>query len=483
MSEGGTFTELPEGWAWAKLGEIADSALGKMLDRKKGGDHPVPYLRNVNVQWGRINTQDVLIMSIPPEQQEFFRVRKGDLLVCEGGEVGRCAVFEAGDEKYLAFQKALHRVRPLGGVSSSYLRYYLEYLHVTGGFDKFTTGSTIKHLPQQQLKRLPVRVPPVQEQRRIVAVLEQQLSRLDVANATLHASGRRIDRYLQTVLHRMTSDYGMVRLRDVLASGLANGRSVPTRVGGFPVLRLTALSDTYVDFAQRKEGDWGEGEAAPFLVQQGDFLIARGNGSLPLVGRGALVADIPTPVAFPDTMIRVRPDTSKVLSDYLRIIWSSLAVRRQIESRARTTAGIHKVNQKILGGIEFPLPDLPTQRALCAQWFSTEQQARQLTHTVSVSKRRSVTLHRSLLAEAFTGRLVAQDSTDEPASELLARISAERVVAGVTTPRRRSPRQAPAQRKRIQDTKPTLGAPPPLPTDAPTLSSATQPTLDLEIPS
>jgi type I restriction enzyme S subunit len=362
-----------------------------------------------------------------------------------------------------------------------YLTLWLRSPAFTGLAAKHQGRSVLPKINKEDLAKLPVPVPPVEEQRRIAAMLEEQLSRLEVASESLHVSDRRIDRYLQAVLHRMASTYETVRLEDVLASGLTNGRSVPTRAGGFPVLRLTALSDTYVDLAQCKEGDWEEGQAAPFLVKQGDFLIARGNGSLSLVGRGALVAEIPTPVAYPDTMIRVRPNTTKVLPGYLRMIWSSLAVRRQIEHRARTTAGIYKVNQRILSEIEFPLPDLPAQRVLCAQWSEVEQQARHLRRTVSVSKRRGATLRQSLFTEAFAGRLVPQDPADEPVEVLLARVQAERETTRGKRARRRSLRQAPVQRKRTRDTASAPDAPAPLPTDAP--AATTQPTLDMEIPS
>ena len=105
-------SDLPLGWTWTTLGEIAETSLGKMLDRgKDSGQHSVPYLRNVNVQWGQIDLSDIKAMEIPPAQQELFRLHTGDLLVCEGGEVGRCAIW-TGSSEYMAFQKALHRVRP-----------------------------------------------------------------------------------------------------------------------------------------------------------------------------------------------------------------------------------------------------------------------------------------------------------------------------------------------------------------------------------
>ncbi len=169
-------TELPPGWAETILGEIADTSLGKMLDRGRAtGEHLVPYLRNVNVQWGRIDVDDVLTMDISPEEQSFFRLEPGDLLVCEGGEIGRCAIWP-GQPGYMAFQKALHRVRPRKGIEAKYLRFLMEHMSLAGLLVSYSTGSTIKHLPQQRLRRITLHLPPTAEQRRIVAVLEDQLS-------------------------------------------------------------------------------------------------------------------------------------------------------------------------------------------------------------------------------------------------------------------------------------------------------------------
>jgi hypothetical protein len=174
-------SDLPSGWTQTTLDEIADTSLGKMLDRGKSqGDYLVPYLRNSNVQWGHIDLDDVLTMDIPLEEQGFFGLQPGDLLVCEGGEIGRCAIW-AGGSGYMAFQKALHRVRPHEGIPAKFLLYLLEYLSKTGVLSSFATGSTIKHLPQEQLRRLPVSLPPSAEQQRIVATLEDHLSRLSAA--------------------------------------------------------------------------------------------------------------------------------------------------------------------------------------------------------------------------------------------------------------------------------------------------------------
>ncbi|WP_157439485.1 hypothetical protein [Aeromicrobium sp. Root344] len=151
-------------------------------------------------------------------------------------------------------------------------------------------------------------------------------------------------------------------MSELLASPLANGRSVPTQAGGFPVLRLTALRNGTIDLNERKGGAWTREDAERFLVRAGDFLIARGNGSLNLVGRGGLVGSDPDLVAFPDTMIRVRPDTTRLEPRYLAAAWTAPATRTQIEDSARTTAGIYKINQAHLGAIRIPVPPLAEQR-------------------------------------------------------------------------------------------------------------------------
>lgn len=172
-------TDLPEGWAQSTLGDIAETALGKMLDRTRTrGLPPIPYLRNVNVQWGRIDIHDVLTMEMDSDEQEYFRLQPGDLMVCEGGEVGRCAIWQAPVE-YMAFQKALHRVRLKEGIEPRFIRYFLEHQTFSGVLATFTTGTTIKHLPQQQFRLLPLALPPRAEQRRIVEALDDHLSRLE----------------------------------------------------------------------------------------------------------------------------------------------------------------------------------------------------------------------------------------------------------------------------------------------------------------
>lgn len=190
------------------------------------------------------------------------------------------------------------------------------------------------------------------------------------------------------------------RLRELLAEPLANGRSVKDRAGGFPVLRLTAMTAAGIDLRKSKEGDWTADEAKRFLVKQGDVLIVRGNGSLKLVGRAGLVGPVDQPVAYPDTLIRVRPDLKQIDARYLSLAWSSDVVRRQIESMARTTAGIYKVNQRGLEEVEVPFPPLDEQLRIVEILEGHLSRLDAATANLRTASRRAAALKKSILLDS-----------------------------------------------------------------------------------
>ncbi|MBY8289322.1 restriction endonuclease subunit S [Vibrio fluvialis] len=159
--------ELPNGWEWCRFGNVATSRLGKMLDKSKNVGAPLPYLRNTNVQWHKFDLDDVKLMKIEDSEREEFLVLPGDLLICEGGEPGRCAIWE--DEKQeIYFQKALHRARPLGQCLPEYLQVCLTVDAANGVLDNYFTGATIKHFVGAKLNNYIHPLPPVEEQKRIV---------------------------------------------------------------------------------------------------------------------------------------------------------------------------------------------------------------------------------------------------------------------------------------------------------------------------
>ena len=132
------------------------------------------YLRNINVRWGCFDLTDVLKMRFKDDEVERYIIEKGDLVLCEGGEPGRCAIWDKANP--IMFQKALHRIRCHGGVLNEYLKYVIEDYAKANKLEEYYTGSTIKHLTGESLVSILFPLPPVKEQERIVQEIQRYLS-------------------------------------------------------------------------------------------------------------------------------------------------------------------------------------------------------------------------------------------------------------------------------------------------------------------
>ena len=132
------------------------------------------YLRNINVRWGCFDLTDVLKMRFKDDEVERYMIEKGDLVLCEGGEPGRCAIWDKANP--IMFQKALHRIRCYGGVLNEYLKYVIEDYAKANKLEEYYTGSTIKHLTGESLVSILFPLPPVKEQERIVQEIQRYLS-------------------------------------------------------------------------------------------------------------------------------------------------------------------------------------------------------------------------------------------------------------------------------------------------------------------
>jgi type I restriction enzyme S subunit len=172
---------IPEDWEISTVGREFEIKLGKMLDAEKNVGVPKPYLGNKAVQWGRIDISDLPTVPMSRSDIDTFRLRKGDLLACEGGEVGRAAIWDAPiDECY--YQKALHRLRPLRGFDSRLMAAFLRQWSDRGLLVNYVTQTSIAHLPREKFLEIPMALPPLPEQRAIAAALsdvDALLAKLD----------------------------------------------------------------------------------------------------------------------------------------------------------------------------------------------------------------------------------------------------------------------------------------------------------------
>lgn len=167
------------GWTQAKVDELFDMQLGKMLNPKaRLTSNPLPYVGNRHVLWDQVDCADPEYMDFSPTEREKFRLRAGDLLVCEGGEVGRTAIWRDELEECY-FQKAIHRLRPKNErILPAYMLAFMWRAAETGGFLHLTVQTSIAHLPQEKLALLDVHLPTRPEQERMVAVLDASYAEL-----------------------------------------------------------------------------------------------------------------------------------------------------------------------------------------------------------------------------------------------------------------------------------------------------------------
>jgi len=173
VQKGTPIGQVPQSWDVVPLGERYQVQLGKMMsDAARNGAGHVPYIRNANVQWNRLDLEDVATMSLSEREREKFALRTSDILACEGRHVGKAALWR--DEIAGAcYQKALHRLRRLSDRDvPEYLLHCLQYYSWTGRFVAETGETTIPHLPAERFRAMLFPFPPCIEQQEIASAIE-----------------------------------------------------------------------------------------------------------------------------------------------------------------------------------------------------------------------------------------------------------------------------------------------------------------------
>ncbi len=195
----GDITKNTKTWKLHLFGEICESRLGKMVDEKQQtGLHLKPYLRNQNVQWDKVDITNISQMDFDEKDRVTFQLQGGDLLICEGGEVGRTAIWR-NELSECYFQKAIHRARPnLDLAVSEYILWAMYALSQSGGFSDFISQSTIAHLTGEKLKKLPVPLPPLALQREFAARVGEARG----VQAAQERSSERVEALYQSMLSR-----------------------------------------------------------------------------------------------------------------------------------------------------------------------------------------------------------------------------------------------------------------------------------------
>ena len=169
--------ELPTGWEWVYFGEIAQHNSGKTLDKGRNKGVLRDYITTSNLYWGEFELDNVKQMPIEESELERCTAKKGDLLICEGGEAGRAAVWAF--DKEVCFQNHVHRARMYQNISPFYAYRYFEKLNATGEIENYRKGVGISNMSGKALASVIFALPPLAEQHRIVAKVDELMALCD----------------------------------------------------------------------------------------------------------------------------------------------------------------------------------------------------------------------------------------------------------------------------------------------------------------
>ncbi len=289
---------IPDAWSTSTVGEYFDIQLGKMLDAEKNIGVPKPYLGNKSVQWGRIDIAELSEMAMSSTDITRYRLRQGDLLVCEGGEVGRAAIWESPIEECY-YQKALHRLRPKRYFNVRLMQALLQHWANNNLLTNFVTQTSIAHLPKEKFQTIPLPVPPNAEQEAIASALSEidvLISSLDqliakkrdiqqAAMQQLLTGQRRLPGFSGEWEVKRLGDFGQC-LRGVSYKGDADLLAYDTDET-YRLLRSNNVQQSAIDVDGLQFVN-ARCVSSHQVLKPKDILICMANGSKDLVGKAGL---------------------------------------------------------------------------------------------------------------------------------------------------------------------------------------------------
>jgi type I restriction enzyme, S subunit len=427
-------SELPSGWSLGTLpdliasdGVFSDGDWVESKDQDPNGDVRLIQLADVGDGYYRDRSARFLTMA-KARQLDCTFLTRGDVLVARMPDpLGRACCFP-GDAKPAVTAVDVCIIRPgKGSVNPRWLMHAINAPQLRSAMAPYEKGTTRKRISRSNLGRLSLPVPPLAEQERIVAAIEEQLSRLDTGVAALRSAQRRLQQLRdQDIFALITGKGAKVRLGEICDIRLGRQRSPKNHSGPNMVPYLRAANVTWdgLDLTDVKQMNFAPAEVSTYRLQRGDVLVAEASGSASEVGKPAIWDESIPVCCFQNTLLRLRSE--RLVSEYLYLVLLALA-RSGAFARASKGVGIHHLSKAGISNLEIEVPSKETQHELVATITDQQEWYEALDRAISMGLQRASRLRLSVLAAAFSGKLALQDSSDEPASILLKRIAAGRV--------------------------------------------------------
>lgn len=367
-----------------------------------------------------VEVGDILICKINPRINRIWRVQEP-----------KEPIEQIASPEYLIF-------RPLDPAMADYLMWYCRSPLFRDWLTSHVEGVTGSHtrVKSPVVLRHPVPVPPIDEQRKIVAAIEEQLSRLEAAKADLASAGRRLQTLgsalLSSALLQLPAQAGesspetglplrwtWMRIGSFLREPLRNGHSATASGNGLGVrtLTLTAVTKRHFSETHTKLTSADPERVKDLWLRAGDLLIERSN-TPDLVGTAALYEGPDGFSIFPDLLIRIRPD-GRVLPAYLEVVLRAPATRAYFRKVAKGISGsMPKIDQRDIEALWVPVPPVDEQTAIVTAVRGQFEVLDRLADVIRKALKRAERFRAALLASAFTGNLVSAGFNSDAATVL-----------------------------------------------------------------
>lgn len=455
----------PEAWQTAKLSELAIYVLGGDWGKDAGFESP-DYTAGLCIRgaefrnWNEDKGSTASLRKIKKSSLANRILQDGDILVeISGGgpeqPVGRTVLI---DHVVLSHAPQLPKIctnfvrllRTTNGIDSRFLNSFLQFFYASGEIRDFQAGSNnLRNLKFNDYLEIDIPLPPLKEQHRIVAKIEELFSELDNGIANLKAAQAQLKVYRQALLKHAFEGKGLIQqgliaqpfgdeyiftLGDVIQT-LGQGWSprcleTPSQSDDvWGVIRTTAIQPLHFDDTKNKQLPDALTPRPHLEIIPGDVLITRA-GPRTRVGIACFVKDSRPKLMLCDKAYRLQVDKKKILPQYLVMLLNTSEVLNELEKLKSgiSDSGLNLTQDKFLT-LKIMVPSLEHQQYILDDLDTKLSEVDQLDQTVTASLQQAEALRQSILKKAFSGQLVPQDPNDEPASTLLARITAERAVA------------------------------------------------------
>ncbi len=401
---------LPNDWVESNLGEVAQYINGRAFKPSEWEKSGLPIIRIEN-----LNNPDAQYNYSSQQFEAKYFVQSGDLLFAWAASLG--AFIWRGDNAWL--NQHIFKIIPHSCVDKLYLYYYL--CNVVSNLYAKTHGSGMVHITKKPFLSTKIPLPPLAEQHRIVAKIEELFAELDRGIAGLEKAKAQLKTYRQAVLHDIfekTEPDDIVYLGTLIEKpryGSAKKCISERNQGALPVYRIPNIdyASGKINQDDLKYAVFDDNEINVLKLKENDILIIRSNGSVSLVGRAAIITDDDILGLFAGYLMRIRINDSTIVSPkYLLYCLQTPIIRNYIENTAKSTSGVNNINSGEIMRIQIPLFPIDNQYQIVSEIETRLSFCDSLEKSIESSLKNADLLRMSILKKAFAGELVGQDPAE-----------------------------------------------------------------------